>query len=460
MKWATRRQLIYGSVVGVFLLLALGGLGFYFFDAPATCFDGSKNQDEVGIDCGGSCERLCAIQVTKPVVVFSRAFQVSPGNYSLLAYIDNPNIDAGVREAPYTFSVYDENNVLIAERKGVTFLSPRGVTPVFESGITTGASAPARTFFEFDPDLRWFKAEPKQRETLEVRQTALKNTESAPRIDAVLANTAVEEVRDVNVVAMVFNARGNVLAASQTEVESIAPASAVPLVFTWPYPFQKEIEACAVPVDVMLVLDTSGSMNDDGSSPPQPVSFAKAAARAFVNRLNEGDSAGAATFATEGALLIAPTQTLSRTAEVIGAISIDPKEEQGSTNLGEGIQKAVEALSSLASPESRRKVIIALTDGLSNAPGGVEKGEAFAAQKAEEARKATITVYTIGLGSNVNTAFLESLASQKENHFSALTGRDLDSIYRNISGALCERGPARIEIIPRSPHDIVWKAGS
>ena len=57
---------------------------------------------------------------------------------------------------------------------------------------------------------------------------------------------------------------------------------------------------------------------------------------------------------------------------------------------------------------------------------------------------------SIGLGRAVNANFLEDLAESPERAFFAGTSRELGQIYRGISAALCERGPAVLDIIPKT----------
>ena len=63
-----------------------------FFHKTPTCFDGVKNQNEKGLDCGGVCTRICSGDISTPIVMWQRVFQVTPGVYSAVAYIQNPNV--------------------------------------------------------------------------------------------------------------------------------------------------------------------------------------------------------------------------------------------------------------------------------------------------------------------------------------------------------------------------------
>jgi len=253
--------------VAVFLL---GVLFFFFVYEEPTCFDGKQNGTELGADCGGGCQKLCSFQVSSPSVRWSRSFEVTPSNYSAVAYVENPNPSAAVEEVSYHFELFDEEGLLIAERIGTTLLLPNRVTPIFESNINTGNRIPQRTFFEFLEEPVWIVAEDRSNE-LAVRDRLLSRPKTAPRLDATLENTAVNDFRDIEIVAVIFGSDGNAVAASKTFLELLSSFSSERLVFTWPLPLPKRVESCKVPADVLLLLDVSGSMNDDNENPPQPI---------------------------------------------------------------------------------------------------------------------------------------------------------------------------------------------
>ncbi len=70
---------------------------------------------------------------------------------------------------------------------------------------------------------------------------SLLDTESAPRVIAILENTAVTEARDVHLVAVVFDPAGNAIASSRTIVSVIPPGGRENLVFTWPEAFTSPV---------------------------------------------------------------------------------------------------------------------------------------------------------------------------------------------------------------------------
>lgn len=418
------------------------------YDDP-TCFDGARNQDELGIDCGGSCQFLCKFQVLEPTLLFSRSFEVVPGTYNAIAYIENPNFEAGVESVSYKFRLLDKENNLIAEREGSTFITPGNISPIFESAIKTNGNIPTRTFFEFQETLEWIKVIAGEEKNLSIENRILKNTDTTPRLDAVLKNDSVFEIHDVEIISVIFNALGNAVATSRTFIDIVPERSETNLVFTWPQPFKIELEACVVPVQTMLLIDVSGSMNDDSLDPPQPLTDAKSAATDFVTRLSELDKVGLISFGTTAKINQSLTFIHTFTKEAVHSLIIKPEEETGSTNTGEGLRLVRQEFAALAGVKTERKIAILLTDGKANAPDD-PGGEEYAIDHAIKAKNEGIILYTIGLGDNVNETFLRSLADSGEHYYQAADSRDLDGIYRSISDAICERSPAVLDVIPRT----------
>lgn len=246
LSWATKRQLLYLILVlGVFLVVISFPI-FSFFNKPATCFDGKQNQDELGIDCGGACSLFCPFEVADPIVHWSRSLQSGDGMYDAVALIENPNVNAGVEEAPYSFKVYDSNNILIVEREGKTFINPNDRLVVLESGLATGERLPARTLFEFRGELKWIRAEG-GKPLLRVEREALDTTQIQPRLKATLSNQSLEDLEDVVVTVLLYDKNDNVIAVSKTEIEILPQSASKDIVFLFPQSFLK------VPVRIDII---------------------------------------------------------------------------------------------------------------------------------------------------------------------------------------------------------------
>ena len=237
MSWASKRRATYlFSLLGV-VLVVIGVSTFALFRPTPSCGNGKKDGTETGIDCGGSCRAVCAQNVIAPIMRWSRSFEVTPGTYSAVAYVENPNSSTGAEAVSYEFRLLDAEGILVAERKGSTFISPGALMPVFEAGIRTGERVPVYTTFSFTEEPFWVRSASRSGELL-VREKLLSDDATAPRITARLQNTTIKTLSNVQVVAVVFDASGNALAASSTVVPRIERSGTADIVFTWPAPFR------------------------------------------------------------------------------------------------------------------------------------------------------------------------------------------------------------------------------
>ncbi len=451
--WAFWRRAQYFTGFAVFFLLIGGWIYYANFYQPPNCFDGKQNGGEAGMDCGGDCVRICAYSVQQPTVKWSRAFKITDGLYNAVAYVENTNREAASPSVKYKFTLLDEAGI-IKEVSGTTILPPDGLYPIFEGRIDTGRRTPTRTFLDIEPVEVWQPATI-GREQFSVVGRELQSTDSRPRLDATLRNNNLEEVREVEVVATVFDSEGTALAASRTFVDNFAPRSDSSLFFTWPEPIAPTLRSCEVPTDVVVVIDVSGSMDDDAVDPPQPLTAVKEAAARFINRLGANDKAGVVTFATAASLARELSGDAAAAATAVSGIVIPPSPASSYTNTGEGIKAAAAELQSARHNENARKVMVVLTDGLATAPGTTEEAETFALEEALAAKDSGTNIYAIGLGDSVKMEFVSAVASAPAQGFQAISAGDVDRIYQTITSAICEQGPAVIDIVPKSTSGFV-----
>lgn len=228
----------------VFLLIIIPVFILYY--KMPTCSDGKKNGAETGVDCGGACDLLCSFEGLNPIILWSRAFKVTNGVYSAVAYIQNPNINSET-EVSYVFKLYDSNNALISTKANRTFIPKNKVLAIFEQNISVGEKVPVRATFEFTSEMAWRKNSAVQPE-LVITQKSLVGEETRPRVDAVIENKSIETVEQIEVVAVVYDSLGNAFAASRTFVDKLAKDESARISFTWLQPFKTDKVNCLAPV--------------------------------------------------------------------------------------------------------------------------------------------------------------------------------------------------------------------
>lgn len=131
-----RKRLIIGLIYLVFFGVVV--LFFYsIFRTKPTCFDGIKNQNEEGIDCGGVCPEKCqkikAQDLEKREVGLVESSVA--GEYDFYGLVINPNNVYGSKYFSYEIKFKDETGAVIAEKQGDSFILPGDKKYIIENNI-------------------------------------------------------------------------------------------------------------------------------------------------------------------------------------------------------------------------------------------------------------------------------------------------------------------------------------
>jgi hypothetical protein len=249
MSWASQRQLIIVSIiVGVVVALFAAVAIAIFYDTP-SCMDQKQNQDETGVDCGGSCARVCESDAQAPSVTFARALTQQQDRVDVIAYVMNPNREAAIANARYTIELYDAKGISVARKEGTIDLPPAATIPIYVPTMYGATLTGSRAFLTFDSASLVFVKYTDRRIIPRYNNDAVV-TGVTPRITASFSNPSAELVRDVPVIATVFDADGNAIAATQTLLSELPPQGTAQVIFVWNEPFS----AAAARIDVVPVV--------------------------------------------------------------------------------------------------------------------------------------------------------------------------------------------------------------
>lgn len=242
LSWSAKRQFFYFSIIVAAFLVAAGIVLWPHFHKDPTCFDGKMNGDESGLDCGGSCQKVCTPEALKLITLWSRAFRVTDGTYNLMAYIENQNRESGIPAIKYEFKVYDDKNIFIGRREGTAFVTSNDRTAVFEAAFDAGNRIPARVTFEFTSMPMWLKVSRDQKNALSVaaEDKTIENPLGAPKLSANIVNKTLIEIKNLDVYAILYDANDNVLTASKTLIDILPKNDSAAVVFTWPEPLAEK----------------------------------------------------------------------------------------------------------------------------------------------------------------------------------------------------------------------------
>ena len=245
MNWALKRQILYIAII----ILFFGSFSFLIiypqFNKPPTCTDGKQDGTETGVDCGGSCISACIREVVPISYIWARSFEVIPGRYNAVAYLENHNKTYAAEKVSYRFRFADVNNVYIGMREGTTFIPPDGDFAIFEPGIDVGNSIPMITTFEFTSTPQWYQVSPDKISQLKilVSNIQLSGGTTTPKLSATIKNNSLFTIPDLNVVSILYDKTGNAVSASNTYLNQLSPLGSANINFTWPEPFSGDVVA-------------------------------------------------------------------------------------------------------------------------------------------------------------------------------------------------------------------------
>lgn len=210
------------------------------------------------------------------------------------------------------------------------------------------------------------------------------------------------------------------------------------------------------PVDIMLVLDRSGSMNGKTSSAPgAPTKFEalKTSADAFVDIIANAStnttpppnstviansSIGVVSFDTTATTNLALNQSVSTIQGIINNLQLG-----NLTNHADAFEHATTALSASTNP----KYIIMITDGISTAGGSGPISDVEAADiAAAAARNAGIIIYCIGLGQDAVQQNLETWAADPARVLMAPDTSDLEAAFESLAANIINPAPENIVV--------------
>jgi Mg-chelatase subunit ChlD len=190
------------------------------------------------------------------------------------------------------------------------------------------------------------------------------------------------------------------------------------------------------PLDVLFILDESGSMgaDDADASGTTRIEAAREAAKGFHPLMNDSfDRTGLVSFQSSPEARYHPTREglyMSRNYDHVNE-SIDDLNDGGGTHINAGIRYANDIFG-LKSNETRNRVAILLTDGRNNPP----TLNSNTIDRAHDAADAGITIHAVGFGekSEVNEGLLKDVASITGGQYNFSENADeLDAFFKEIA---------------------------
>lgn len=228
------KKIVYAVLWNTLLLAVIVGVYVVFVRPPASCFDGERNQNELGTDCGGVCgsceaKNLLALRTIRDVEVFT----ATGGPVTLLAAVLNPN--AGyVAEFPYEFVVLDAAGKTLERITGTDVLFPSETRFLLTRTVETPATKIARASLslgvpQWKPKNEFLKP---NISVLAGARTVIEN--GAVFVRGTLKNQSTVSAGSVRVVAFLLDRSGNELFVSQALLSALVGGSEASFVIQFP----------------------------------------------------------------------------------------------------------------------------------------------------------------------------------------------------------------------------------
>ena len=233
-SWRSQRRI--GAILVVFIFLGIfGAVSYWRFKALPTCFDNTKNQDELAVDCGGPCGP-CELKNPKDVsVIWARAVPVVNTVYDVAAFVKNTNEILASPSFEYRFTLSDEKGV-VAERVGRTYLYPQERTYIVEANIPVDRSPTKVEFLIIKSQWQIYKESPPN---ITVQGTVHKleqETASTSRsvVETQLFNDSPFDFRTADVSFLLFDKNENLIGVNKTIVERFLTRTDREVRTVWP----------------------------------------------------------------------------------------------------------------------------------------------------------------------------------------------------------------------------------
>lgn len=233
------KRIVKQLIIIFIVLLFLGGaaLGIiWLMKVKPTCFDGIKNGEEEGTDCGGVCGVSCPTPKPEAKNLIVKSLQVAEGGSKcdVVALINNPNGSLGAESIPYVLKWGS------IEKRGEFFIYPSEERYLAEMNIPCQPGLSPQLEVNDPPEWKFFTGFEKP--NLEISNSHFNFPDDSyqfAEVTGILTNHSPFDLKEVQVYAIIKDTSGTVTAINRTTVNSIAVGEKREFRIFWTHSFPK-----------------------------------------------------------------------------------------------------------------------------------------------------------------------------------------------------------------------------
>ncbi len=246
--------------VFVLIIFLLGYFLYQIITPDPTCFDGKKNQNEKGIDCGGVCPVCSDVFSVQELNIIEKKFVYGGNNtYDGLIRIENPNNTVGASSFKYTAKLLDENGEILGEKQGQGFILPAETKYITLIGFAVGIDQnPVQLEFEISQP-KWEEFSQYQKPQLSIynKRFTFLTDRVGSEIYGIVKNESRFDFNVIKVNIILRDENNSPVALNSTKIDVMRSGEERDFSLIFPYQIQGEVKN----IEIEAEADTYDSQN-------------------------------------------------------------------------------------------------------------------------------------------------------------------------------------------------------
>jgi len=243
-SWRDKRRSIMVLILVVFVILYIFYKSYSNLFPTETCFDGIKNNNERGVDCGGYCQLICPFDISPLQIKFAKAVETEKDLYDLVALIQNNNQAQNPMDGKinYSFTIYDKAGQILETMNGSTTIPLAQDFPIILQNIflplSESENSISRVQFKILNDKVWDKVDSSFSQVFFKTMDYDFENGKGNGVDVTQLSTQVENLtrnyfRNIPVKAILYDRLNNVIGVNESLIDEISGEEIKKVSFTW-----------------------------------------------------------------------------------------------------------------------------------------------------------------------------------------------------------------------------------